>query len=242
MSGNMLRTPLAPYEPANMSTWKNQPLYQLASSRQLLLQSGYMWRHNPGLRRAFEAVQAGWLGEIYFVRAQMNNLLAPARRPEWGQFAGGQMFEQGSHLVDIVVRLLGKPRKVTPFLQKHSNLPDNHKDNTLAVFEYSRAIAVIHAAAFQPNAASYRTLEIQGTNGTAVVRPLDQPTLNIDLLKAAGPYAAGMNSIPLPTYVRYRDDFVELAGSIRAKKALSVSLELERDVQETLLLACGVQP
>jgi predicted dehydrogenase len=214
-----------------------EKLYRLASSKKLLLQSGYMWRYNPGLVKAFEAVRQGWLGEIYFVRGVMNNLLAPARRPDWGQFAGGQMFEQGAHLVDIVVRLLGKPEGVTPYLQKHAKLDDSLQDNTLAVLRYPRALAVIQAAAFQPNAAAYRTVEIQGTNGTAVVKPLDNPRLEIDLLKAAGPYTAGMNAVALPAYARYRDDFVEFAAAINGTGPLAVSLETERDVQETLLLA-----
>jgi predicted dehydrogenase len=213
-------------------------LFETARQKKLLVQTGYMWRYNPGIIKALEAAQQGWLGDIFLVRASMNNLLAVARRPEWGQFKGGQMFEQGAHLVDIVVRLLGKPRRVTPFLRKHTDHPDQHKDNTLAVLEYPKAFAILQAAALQPNAASYRTLEILGSNGTVTLRSIDSPALEIDLAKPAGPYKAGRQNVELSPYVRYRDDFMELASAIQQNRALNISLEQERDIQETLLMAC----
>jgi predicted dehydrogenase len=225
-------------KPPSVTMAEFEQLFDAAQEKKLLVQSGYMWRYNPGIVKALEAAQQGWLGDIFLVRASMNNLLAVNRRAEWGQFKGGQMFEQGSHLVDIVVRLLGKPRQVTPFLRKHTDHPDQHQDNTLAVFEYPKAFAILQAAALQPNAASYRTLEILGSNGTLTLRSIDNPALEIDLAKAAGPFKAGRQNVELAPYVRYRDDFVELANAIQQNRALNISLEQERDIQQTLLMAC----
>ena len=47
------------------------------------------------------------------------------------QFAGGGLFELGSHLVDALVRLLGEPRAVTPFLRKHGDFADDLKKQYL---------------------------------------------------------------------------------------------------------------
>ena len=55
------------------------------------------------------------------------------------------MYELGSHMVDAVVRLLGKPDRVTPYLYTHGGYGDSFKDNTLAVLEYPRTIATISA-------------------------------------------------------------------------------------------------
>jgi predicted dehydrogenase len=207
-----------------------------ARKRSLLLQVGYMWRYNPASRRAIEAAKAGWLGEIYLVRATMNTMLAPERRPEWGKFHGGQMFEQGSHLMDLMVRLMGAPTKVDPYLRKQGG--DSLADNTVAILQWPRALGIIHAATLQPNANKHRCFEILGTAGTAVVQPIEPPALSIELAKPAGPYKKGSQQVALPEYRRYVDDFIELAACIRENKPLSTTPEQDLAIQEALLRAC----
>lgn len=216
-------------------------LVELARRKELLLQIGYMWRYNPGMARAIEAAQRGWLGEVFLVRATMNTLLDDARRPEWAEFAGGAMFEQGSHLVDAVVRTLGAPAKVTPFLQHRRAPADLLADNTVAVFEYPRAMAIITSAPLQPNAGPQRFFEILGTQGTARVQPIEPPALSLDLATAGRPYAKGRQDVPLPAYRRYVDEFRDLAAAIRGERPLPVGLDRELEIQAALMQACGVQ-
>jgi predicted dehydrogenase len=213
-------------------------LQAIARQKQLLLQVGYMWRFNPGLATALEAAQKGWLGDVYLVRATINTQVPAARRPEWAEFKGGVMFELGCHLIDPIARLLGQPNSVTPFLKKHGSFGDDLADNTTAVFEYPKAAAIVTAATLQPNAMAHRSFEILGTNGTALVKPLEQPVLQIDLAKPAGPYKAGAQTITLPSYQRYVGEFNELAHSVRNKTSLAVTPAQELLVQETLLRAC----
>jgi predicted dehydrogenase len=170
------------------------------------------------------------------VHASMNTLLATERRAEWGKFHSGQMFEQGSHLMDLMVRLMGRPSKVTPYRRKQGN--DTLADNTLAVLEWPRALGVVEAATLQPNSSSYRRFEIFGTEGAALVQPLEPPALRMDLAKPAGPYKARRQQIALPGYRRYVDDLVELAGCIRGGKPLSTTPAQELTIQDTLLRAC----
>ncbi len=217
-------------------------LVRLAREKQRLLQVGYMWRHNPGLVAAFGAAREGWLGDVFQVRATINNTLDARRRGEWAEFRGGVLFELGSHLVDAIVRLLGRPEKVTPFLRTHGSTTDDLADNNVAVLEYPRATAIITSATLQPNAGAHRALEILGTRGTAVVRPLEPPMLHLDLARAAGPYRAGANAVPQPEYRRYRDELAELARAVREGLALPVGPDQERTIQETLLRVCGVLP
>jgi predicted dehydrogenase len=216
----------------------SRQLVSLAERHRLLLQLGYMWRNHQGFKAALEAARQGWLGEVYLVRGMMNTLIAAARRPEWARFKGGQMFEQGGHLIDPIARLLGRPEKVTPFLRKHGRYDDTLMDNTIAVLEYPRAMALVQSSTLQPGAGSHRAFEIQGTNGTAVLRPIEPATMQLDLAREAGPYKAGKQTISLPVYRRYQEDFVELAAALRGEKPLSVSLQEEMVVQETLLRAC----
>lgn len=208
-----------------------------ARRRNLRLQTGYMWRFNPAAARAVEAAQKGWLGGIYHIHARMNTLIGADRRPEWNLFPGGQMFEQGAHLTDLVVRILGKPAKVTSFLRHDGAFDDTLKDNTAAVFEYPRAFAILVSSVLQPGASRHRAIEIFGSRGNAVIRPIEPPSLEIDLAAAAGPYRQGWQKVELPPYERYAGDIDELAAALLDGKPMLVSLDQELDIQETLLRA-----
>ncbi len=213
-------------------------LVALAERKRLLMQMGYMWRFNPAINTAVEAARKGWLGKIYLVRGMMNTLIAGERRPEWALLQGGQMFEQGSHLIDPMVRLMGAPEKVTPFLKKHGQFEDKLKDNTVAVFEWAGALGILTSSTLQPGAGSYRSLEILGTNGTATVRPIEPPTLQVDLAQGAGPYRAKSQTVSLAPYRRYVGDFEELSEAIRLQKPLSITPQEDLLVHETLMRAC----
>lgn len=211
-------------------------LVRLAREKKRLLQTGYMWRFHPGIDRAIEAAQRGWLGEVFLIRGTINTLVDAKRRPEWAEFKGGTMFELGCHLIDAVVRTLGQPAKVTTHLQRRGG--DDLADNCVSVFEFPKTQAIVTSATIQPNAFAQRSFEILGTNGMARVQPIEPPTLTFDLAKPAGPYKAGAQEIDLPAYRRYLPEFTELAASIRSGQPLSVSPDTELVVQETLLRAC----
>jgi predicted dehydrogenase len=209
----------------------------LAREKKLLLQTGFMWRHNPGFGAIFEAARQGWLGDVFLVHGFISNNLAPVRRSEWGEYPGGSMFELGSHLVDATARLLGRPNSVTPFVRHHGQFDDSLKDNNVAVLEYERATVVLINTALQPGATPQRSFEVLGTNGTATLQPIEPPGLTIELAKAAGPYQRGAQIVPLPAYRRYEADFAELAAAVRGERPLSVTLDAELLVAETVLRA-----
>jgi predicted dehydrogenase len=207
----------------------------IAREKKLLLQTGFMWRYHPGFNAIIEAVRRGWLGEVFMVRGFISNHLPAERRAEWDDFKGGAMFELGSHLADATVRLLGKPKAVTPFLRRHGKFDDSLKDNNVAVLEYESATAVLMNTALQGSATPHRSFEVLGSNGTAVLQPIEPPMLMVNLMKPAGPYKKGEQKVHLPAYQRYEGDFAELAAAVRGERALSVSLEEELLVAETVL-------
>ncbi|MBI4891745.1 MAG: Gfo/Idh/MocA family oxidoreductase, partial [Acidobacteria bacterium] len=158
-------------KPAADTVAQMKQIVTLAKARRRVIQAGYMWRYNPAVTKALEAVKKGWLGEVFSVHVRINTNNGPGERVELGKFAGGQMFEMGAHGVDIVVRMLGTPRRITPFLRHDGAFQDSFQDNTAAVLEYPKAMAVIVTSALHPNGAAHRVLEIFGTNGSAVVQP-----------------------------------------------------------------------
>jgi hypothetical protein len=50
-----------------------------------------------------------------------------------------------------------------------------------------------------------------------------------------------MQKVDVPVYTRYVDDMAELAAAVRGDKPLSVSLDQEVLIQETLMRACESQ-
>ncbi len=210
----------------------------LAREKKRLLQVGYQWRYHPGLNAVIEAARRGWLGEIFQVRAAIHTQVASAQRADWAQFHGGSLFELGGHLIDPMIRLLGKPKSVVSKLGRRTPDADALKDNNVAVFEFDRALGILTNSTWQPNAPVHRSFEVLGDRGTAVLRPIEPPTLVLDLARPAGPYKAGSQTVQLPAYQRYIEDFAELAAAVRGGNPLRVTLDEELLVQEWLLRAC----
>jgi predicted dehydrogenase len=228
-------------KPPSLTLAEFEELQGIAARNKLLIQLGYMWRYNPALVRAIEAAQEGWLGQVYLFRGQFNTLIDAPTRKDWARFAGGQMFEQGCHLIDLAVRALGgAPTRVSTTLRHHGPFDDTLKDNTVAVLEWPSALGIIGAAVLQPNAFAHRAVEILGTRGTAVVRPTEPPTLSIDLAQPAGPFARGMQPVSVPEYQRYAGDFAELAACVREGKPLEVTPAQDLAIHKTVLEASGM--
>jgi predicted dehydrogenase len=215
-----------------------QAMLTVARQRNLTLQVGYMWRFSPGVEHLKSLVRAGALGPIYLARGVMNANPASEGRKEWAEFAGGAMFEQGSHLIDTIVRLMGVPARVTSFLKNFRD-GDNLKDNNLAVFEYSKGLALIQNSALQPDFSVHRTFELFGTNGTATLRPVEPPTLDLNLHRPVGDFQAGRQSLTWP-FTRYQGEIAALADTILRKKEPLVSPEEDLAIHQTVLQASGM--
>lgn len=230
-------------------------MLDLAARHRRLLQVGYMWRYNPAVNRVLEAGRAGWLGDIFQVRGLINTTIPPDERKKLARFKGGQMFELAGHVIDPIVRLMGRPEKVTPYLRHdYRELNDGLADNTMAVFEWRGAIGTVTTASMahqQPQGGGniatlpYRAIEIYGTKGAAVVRPIEEPnmsaaTVRIDLHSAAGPYKAGPQTQSFP-YTRYVDDWVDLAAAVRGERKLRITPQEDLLVEETLLRASEME-
>jgi predicted dehydrogenase len=209
-----------------------------ATQRKRIVQMGYDWRYHPAMRATIDAARKGWLGDVYGLRATINKPISREERSQLAAFRGGIMFELGCHMIDRMVDLFGKPKGITGFMRHDSRIQDGLADNTLAIFEYDRALAEVYIAAHQPNGGSYRTFEILGTNGTATVRPFSPQRLEVDLRDVAGPYKQGRQQVELPPEPGYRPAFLEMARIIHEGAMPSYSAEHDLIAQESLLTAC----
>lgn len=213
-------------------------LVNLARQRDRRLQLGYLWRFHPGTELALEAYRNRWLGEVYMIRATINSDRDMAQRAVEARFPGGTMFELGGHMIDRVIALFGRPASVRAWLHHDTTINDTVKDNTLAVFEYPKALAVVVSSSRDP--VSHRSFEVIGTDGSIMVDPMEPSiTARVNLRDAQGRYRKGLQEISFPPEPRFVKDFEELARSINSGSPLKYSYDHELLLQEALLRASG---
>ncbi|MEO2003414.1 MAG: Gfo/Idh/MocA family oxidoreductase, partial [Candidatus Poribacteria bacterium] len=220
----------------------------IAREKNLLVQLGYMFRYNEAFQRIFALADAGALGEVFSVRGRMSTSVGLDTREKLSRHKGGIMFELLPHLVDAVVTLLGRPEKVTSFLRNDEGPVPEFDDNTLAVFEYANAMATLSSAAIENEPFPCRRFEVYGSKGSAIIEPLEPPSLRVCLSEAgyaydtgAGydghAYEHGWQTVEVEKRSRYLDDVVAFVADIRGEKQPDRSLDHELLVQETILRA-----
>lgn len=226
-------------KPAGESLPQYRRILDAAAQQNLLVQMGYMYRYNPGVVLLRNLLKQGWLGDVFEVHAVMSKVLDPAARRQLVEYPGGIMFELGCHIIDLVIGVLGRPDKVTPYARHAASLEDALPDNMLAVLEYPRALATVKSTAVEVDGGERRHLVVCGTEGTLHIQPLDNPSARLVLSKARGEYRKGAQEISFPKYVRYVDDAADMARIIRGEKPADFSYQHDLTVQTTLWTACG---
>ncbi len=207
----------------------------MAKEKSLCVQLGYMFRYNPGFQFMFDRVNDGSLGDIFSVRGRMSTSLSPEQCLPLAQYPGGMFFELLCHLTDIVVALLGRPKKVSQFLRSDLDVAPGFPDNTLAVFEYEKAMASVESAAMEVSAFPSRRFEVYGTKGSVIIEPLEPPGVRLCLSKDGGGYVKGWQTVNVGERGRYDGGLAAPVANIKGEKPLDRSLYHELIVQETVL-------
>lgn len=229
-------------KPAGVSLPAFRSLLDEAGRRRLTIQMGYMYRYNPAFQLAHQAVEQGWLGQVFEIDAVMSKMVGPAARKQLARYSGGSMFELGCHLIDAMVMLMGPPQRVTPFL-RHTRAPkDTLADNTLAICEYPKATATIRSAVVEVDGFRRRQFTVCGDEGTLEIRPLEPAKMvSLTLARACGPYKKGVQPVAMrPVSGRYDDELRDLAKIIRGEKQDEFGREHDLSVHEAVLRASAM--
>lgn len=226
-------------KPPGLSLASFKRLLDDATSRQLIVQLGYMLRYNTAFQLCFQAVREGWLGEIFEVHGVMSKAVNDAGRRRLMEYPGGSMLELGCHLIDALVTVLGKPDRITAFPRQTRS--DGLADNCLAVFEYPRATATVRSSHVEIGGEKRRQFIVCGTEGTLEIIPLEPPQAVLTLTKARGSYRKGRQTVSLaPMTGRYDAEFLDLAAVIRGEKPLAWTPTHDLLTHECILRASGL--
>ncbi len=218
-----------------------QNLLDAAQRKHLLVQLGYMFRYNAGFNAIRRVRREGWLGDVHYLHANMSTTLNAEKRRDNAFHPGGMMLELGCHVIDIVVLLLGRPKRVTAVLRHDGQPNDRLADNTAAVLEYERALVTVESSCLESQAGPRRQFELCGGKGSIVLQPLEPAVLRCAFAEAVGEFQAGWQTVKVEHVSRYLPEMAELARCIRREHAFPYSYEHDLIVHETVLRACGAR-
>ena len=210
------------------------------------LQMGYMLRYHDAFQTVSQMAREGQLGDVFHVRANMSTHV-PASNPAnlnnrtlIARHRGGILFDLGGHVLDQVLWITGRPRRVTAFLHNDATpeLPQ-FADNTIAVLEYERALASVEISCLAASAGA-RRFEVHGTAGSAIVVDQFEQAGKVKLISRAGEQEL---SVGHPSrQEQYERELAAFVATVGGQQPPDRPLEHEVLVQETLLRATGGVP
>ena len=231
-------------KPASGTLAEFRQLLDTAKEKNLVVQMGYMYRYNPAVLKCLALLDSGKLGEIHTVNAEMS-ACEPVGYKQWlSQFPGAGMYIFGCHLVDLVVRILGKPEKVHSFLKQTGNDGMQLPDVNLAILEYPNALAKVFNSAVEVNGWGRRQLMVSGSKGTVNIMPLESPcVMTYSDLEIADWYhddkKITVDVADLPKDCRYDSMVQDFYAYITGEKENPYTYEHDYTVQEVLLQIVG---
>ena len=227
----------------DLQAYKN--LLDLCEKQNLPFQMGYMYRGNPAIRFAINAIKSGMLGNVFEIQADMNHCYGG---DEYNQhyltsFKGGIMFNLGCHLIDYIVAMLGRPEHVQSFL-KSACPGDKSLNNCVTVLEYPYANAVVTVCSRDWGMS--RRLRIGGTKGSLEFSPVErfdgkEIEVHFALKEDFGDYKAGIQTLKFgPVVDRYESQLEDFAAMIRGEKQDEYTRAHDYTVHEVILAASGI--
>ncbi len=161
-------------KPGATSVRELQEVLDLALSRDLRIAVSYNHRFHPGPREARKLLDSGFLGELMFIRALYGFGGRPGYEKEWRHSreisGGGELIDQGVHLIDLARWFLGDVADAKGFIES-AFWKSEVEDNAFLLLKNKEGkIASLHASWSQWKPT--HTLEIYGTEGYAIVEGL----------------------------------------------------------------------
>ena len=200
----------------------------------LIFHTGYMYRYNPCVKELLRRIDAGELGKIVSIEAQMNTSYYDIDRQWFENFPGGNMFFLGGHLIDFILRIKGLPKCVTPFNCCTGKDGITAKDFAMAVLSYDDGCCLVKSAANEVGGRRY--LVVSGTKATAIIAPIEAST-------NGGLYGrltqTGREDFVSEPFGRYNAMMESFAETVRGDAANPYSYDYELELFRVLLKCCG---
>ncbi len=225
-------------------------LISMAKEKKLVLNFGYMYRKNPAVIALFDLIKRGELGEIISVEAHMDCDHTDRSRTWLGNFQGGMTYFLGCHLIDLIYRIQGTPKKIIPMNVCTGVAGVQSKDYGFAVFEYDAGLSFFKTSAAEFGGFMRRQLVVTGTEGSVEIKPLEYykdgemftdmrvVTRNRDGKDGWNAYGREKTFGPIE---RYDGMLVPFAEQIRGRRENEYSYDYELELFRLIAECCGIK-
>jgi predicted dehydrogenase len=211
-------------KPAGRNAAELAPVAAAAKAKGLPVKVGYNHRFHPAFLKAREIFESGALGPMMFIRARYGHGGRVGYEQEW-RFnrelsGGGELIDQGSHLVDLSRWFLGE------LTLDYAALPTSYwdakvEDNCfLALKNQSGAVAWLHASWSEWK--NLFCFEIYGRDGKLVIDGLGgsygvEKLTYYRMLPEMGPPETTSWEFPFPD-LSWEREFAEFAAAVAEKR------------------------
>lgn len=126
------------------------PLIEAANRGRALVRVGFNHRYHPAVRKARQLIDAGVLGELMYVRGRYGHGGRIGYEKEWrahpARSGGGELIDQGIHLIDMARWFLGDFTDVQGFARTYYwDMPV--EDNSFLLLKTAKQqVAFLHAS------------------------------------------------------------------------------------------------
>lgn len=158
-------------KPAARSALELEPVVSEVEARGALVRVGFNHRYHRALRKAREIVDSGTLGELMFIRARYGHGGRVGYEQEWRCNAevsgGGELIDQGMHLIDLSRWFLGDFVKIDGTARTffwNTNVDDNA---FLMLQTQKQQVAWLHASMTEWK--NTFSMEIYGRDGKLAI-------------------------------------------------------------------------
>ena len=217
-------------KPAARSVAELDPVIEMAERLKLLVRVGFNHRYHPALCKAKELCVSGAIGELMYIRGRYGHGGRVGYEKEWRanpeQSGGGELIDQGVHLIDLARWFLGDIVNVEGFASTfYWDMPV--EDNGFMLLRSARQqVAFLHASCTEwKNLFSFEIfgrlgkLQIEGLGGSYGVERL----IYYRMLPQMGPPEITSWEYPMRD-TSWDNEFADFLEDIRLQRRPSADL------------------
>ncbi len=162
-------------KPAGENLEEYASILQKAKEKGLVVHLGYLYRTNPAVKEVFSIAESGKIGEILYVETAMSAPRSKEYLRYLETFQGGTMYIFSGHIIDFILRLMGKPKRVESILFRSGAEGCHGIDNATALLYYDKGVSVARTSAIETGGHFRRELTVVGKKGTISISPFERP-------------------------------------------------------------------
>jgi predicted dehydrogenase len=156
-------------KPLTLNLREGRAAIDICRKHRVFLQEGYMMKFHGAHRRIKEFIDAGRLGRLVYLRAQLSCWYPPIKgawRQDPKQGGGGALIDMASHLYELLEHFAGPIQRLTALTGRVVHSYRSEDASTTLIEFKSGAHATVDCFFCIPDEASRTRLEIYGSQGT----------------------------------------------------------------------------